>query len=188
VLARKPLCARRSTDAVCSEAARFFGAPSLAKRPVWRLGTQPVGDIGGTAELLARALDGNVGIVGNEAFGASPRTGYDTEASAALLYIDATVDVFEAQQRSGRRVAVNQDLQARELVKAGLARLLTLSDDGREAALRRLWYRLSEVGLRISPRLFEYARDVFELGTLPEVMQNAGYPAVSSGSTQARPL
>src|SRR5277367_1854152 len=51
-----------------------------------RLGSQPFGDGDITATLLERALDGQVGIFDNEAFRSSPRSGYDTEASAVLLY------------------------------------------------------------------------------------------------------
>jgi hypothetical protein len=139
--------------------------------------------------LLARALNDNVvEVIANAAFEASPRSNYDTEASAALLYIDAVLDVFDAQPRSLGPRASDGDSSARELVKDGVARLETLQQWGREAALRRLWYRLASTALRISPHLFDSATLHFELEPLLGVLREVGFPVHLLGEVGKQPV
>lgn len=152
-----------------------------------RIGTEPRGDVDGISELLARALHGEVDIHSNEAFRSSPRSGYDTEASAVLLYIDTWLDVLEVQKRSGRPARVRAHPSANDLMGSGLARLATLSAEGRSIALRRLWYRLASTGMRMPPDLFEAMRDTFNLTGLVTVMEDALYPAGSFGRTASAP-
>lgn len=153
-----------------------------------RLGTRHQDGTDNTRRLLLQALAGKVEIFPNDAFFASPRSAFDTQASAALLHIDAILDVFDTQRRSGRPLIFDGDTKTAELVKTGVARLEALSPMGRNAALRRLWYRLAGMALRMSPDLFDAAVNFFKLEPLLEVLKNAGFPANFFGRSHMRPI
>lgn len=138
--------------------------------------------------LLSRALRGDVDILPNEAFGASPRAGFDTEASAGLLYIDVAVDVLEVQARAGRRLAAPSNIRTRELINEGVRRLGELSESGRSIAMRRLWYRLASTAVRMPPVLFEAAADFFDLHRLLGLLDEAGFPVDSLGRETIQPI
>lgn len=147
-----------------------------------RIGSQPIGDSNSINVILDRALVGKVEIFGNTEFNSSPRSNYDTESSASLLWIDAALDVIEVGLRSRQFYDVEIDASFYELLNTGVERLKNLADGGRDAALRRLWYRLSSIGLRISPSFFKRIQSQLQLGVLLDVMSKAGYPTASFGN------
>lgn len=151
-----------------------------------RLGTEPADDTDAVYQLLFRALDGDIEIIPNDRFSASPRASRDTEATAALIYIDAAVDVLETQYRARRPYRPGVDLRTSELASRGLDRLRDLQGAARGAALRRLWYRLAGTAVRISPELFEAAANFFDLEPLIGLLDAEGFPARLLGQESDR--
>lgn len=143
------------------------------------LGTTPRGMTEQVDELVFRALRGEVDIFPNKNFGESPRAGFDSEASAGLLYIDAAIDVLDTQTRGKLPLVAPSDIRARELISEGVHRLSELSQSGHRIAMRRLWYRLASTAARIPPELFEAAVNFFDLNSLLDLQLKAGFPAYS---------
>lgn len=154
-----------------------------------RLGTRPLADPETTEQLIARLLEGNVEIISTGSFADSPRAGFDTECSAVLLSIDASLDVLEAQLRAELplRLIANRD-RIRSIMRDGVGRLNSLPRAGREVAMRRLWYRLAGTGLRVSPSLFDEVVRYFGLEPLVAMLEQSGYPAAALGTAGKRPV
>lgn len=154
-----------------------------------RLGTLPQGQIEKTANVIQRALEGEVDIVGNEAFNNSPRADKDTETSAALIYLHAFLDVNECLSKQENAVQPEVSRKLYDIMEQGHTRLSRLSESGRALALQRLWYLFSGLEMRLpgASLLFE---DWFALPlhSLFHDLGAAGYPAAAFSTKEQAPL
>jgi len=135
-----------------------------------------------------------VGLVANPRFHMSPRSEYDTEASALFLYLDALADVQEISRLTGNAVDVAIDhptvMSAAENTRRAFDRLKGYKH---RAAGNRLWYRIATTAFRLSPPDFrslinrmelweflEYLDGVVEDGGIRRLMKADGPAAVSA--------
>lgn len=156
-----------------------------------RLGTQRLFDPRETRGLLRRALDGNIDLIRNPRFDQSPRSAFDTPASAVLVYVDAAIDVLQTYLRRAPRKSLGGPGQrdpAMDLAAEGVRRLKEMAEPDRRQALRRLWYRLAGSAIRVSPSVFALAVDYFGLYPIVEVLEQAGYPASRLSERSAIPI
>lgn len=144
-----------------------------------QLSTRHLLDPDGTAKLLQRALQGDIDLLPNARFDASPRSSFDSEASAVLVYVDAAFDVIQTDVRRSPKTlgGPGQRSPAADLVKSGVLRTLRMDGPGRDVALRRLWYRLAGSTQRVSPNILLAAVEHFGLEPIVHLLDEAGYPA-----------
>lgn len=145
-----------------------------------RLGTRRLFDPAETRKLLRRALRGDIDLLANERFDESPRSTFDSEAAAVLVYVDAAVDVLQTYLRAPRLWTgrgPGQRSPAGNLVVSGVDRIRNMNEPERGWALRRLWYRFTGSALRVLPPIFQEATAYFGLEPILSVLDDAGYPA-----------
>lgn len=143
------------------------------------LGTRANGDDSAIDLLLKRALDGSLDVYHSETFSRSTRAKFESQVSAAMLYIDALHDILEAQHRSGRALVVSKSDDYDSLIEEGIARLARMSDGGLHREIDKIWHRFCAFALRISPDLFARAIDYFRLDSIVSYFEQFGYPVYS---------
>lgn len=112
----------------------------------------------------------------NRLFDSSPRASYDTEAAALFLHLDGLIDLAEVGRLPGSDFASSINIgTVQSAVRAATQRIERLSmaaeigdELRRNAAIRRLWYRLASVAFRLSPLAF---RDLIERAGLSEFLE-----------------
>lgn len=174
----------------CEQAARRDALRQFNIRVPLRelsLGTRPTKNEAERRELLTRALEGEITLLDSDSFDRSPRAGFDTEGSAALLYLDAVHDVFDAQLRAGREAGVRVDTGPANVLDQGLDRLERLGLAERQAAMRRLWYRLAGTAVRVPPNVFRDAITIFRLERLLDTLRKQGFPVEALRQPEGRP-
>lgn len=156
-----------------------------------RLGTRPLSSDENVDRVLDRALEGLVEIsLDDRALPERPPLplSEEYEASAGLLFIDATVDALEAQLRSNKSYAFSVDDRAGALIAEGLDQLENLTSSNRHSRLQQLWRRLAGTAMRIPPDLFEFMTSRYDLARLFALLEDDGFPANSLGISGTQPF
>lgn len=156
-----------------------------------QLGTKRLPDPDQTSELLRRALEGELDLVPNPRFDGSPRSQFDSEATAVLVYVDAAIDVLQAylrRPRLRRFGGPGQRNPAADLVEKGIRRLEQMDDIQRSMAARRLWYRLAGSAVRVSQSVFQRAIEFFGLQPIIKFLDRSGYPATTLAEGKGIPI
>ncbi|MBY3187917.1 hypothetical protein [Rhizobium laguerreae] len=146
----------------------------------FKIGTQRLFDPVEKDEIFGRALQGDIDLLPNPRFGESPRSSFDSEATAVLLYVDAALDVLQVYFRReppGHRLGPGKASPAKELIATGVRRLEDMTEPQRSIALRRLWCRFAGSAVRVSPTVWQRAVDFFGLGPLVELLEMSGFSA-----------
>lgn len=108
-------------------------------------------------EAIERALRGGIAFDWNENFEFSPRAKRDTEISAALLYLDAVVDVATLEPL-GRKIRPQWDEHLTNTlwraIEIGTRRLNGMNEQNAKIAMQRIWYRFASLIMR-APQLLQ---------------------------------
>jgi hypothetical protein len=143
-----------------------------------RIGSSPLSD-GINKEAIDLAKRGRMYINDSDSFGGSPRAKYDSEASAALIYLDAICDLIEAGLVENADDEIILLSPIFRLIERGVWRINSLGKEGKGLALRRLWYLFSRSAARIGAtnvRNLFYSSDR-RLFSVVDLLNSHGYPA-----------
>jgi hypothetical protein len=130
-------------------------------------------------QILEDALRGRIVLLNSGAFHRSPRAYFDSEASAALTYIDSMLDLIDLKIISSAEHENQILAPVFGIIDTGIRRLNEMKGTNRDLAMRRLWYLFSRSAARMGPvslwNLLD--REERSLWSLVHTLDTAGYPA-----------
>lgn len=100
---------------------------------------------------IEQALEGHITFKVNEKFQDSARARYDTEFSAALVHLDAVLDIICL----GIKVDDWNIEVTRSAIYSGIDRFHQFNENILELALRRVWYRFAALAMRLPTTIWE---------------------------------